>query len=296
MRSRLLGLAFIVLAAATGVAIVLFAESARQTAPGSSASGPTVVRRETATIAAVEEGLTLRLADGGRVRLLGLELPTAPAHLPRAATEAVRALAEGQPVFLERDEAAPDSGDLPARHVFLADGRSLQAELIRAGYARLDPAQPSRYEAWLRGEQERAQRARLGLWQFVQPATATPLPVAPTPPAETVTPFVCGPAAANEPNALDAETARRSNSITTATVVFTVVSATGRGDEIYLNAAMPPRGHFRVVIPAEVRARFSGPPERLFVQRCIAVRGRLRPGPDAGELLLGSPDDIRTIR
>jgi len=128
---------------------------------------------ETARVAAVIDGNTVRLVDGTVVRLAGIEAPEPPLAaapeqpwpLADAAASALRKLVTGVDLQLAAATAALDRYHRRHAYLFLAEGRSVAGELVAAGLARA---------RWLPGEsaclpallaRERAARAEgLGLW------------------------------------------------------------------------------------------------------------------------------------
>jgi len=84
--------------------------------------------------ATVLDGDTLRLANGDRVRLLGVDTPETGQPMAQEATDFARAHVAGQPVRL-----VPDSGERDRYGRLLADvwveGGSLSQALVRAGLA-----------------------------------------------------------------------------------------------------------------------------------------------------------------
>lgn len=141
----------------------------------------------------VSDGDTLVVAGVGTVHLLGiknaddpaLELgPSGPPPQPRhdASTpppaavggaitlgrdrpsrDLLRKLALGKTVHIEYDPAAGSSGDRVA-YLFLEDGTLLNAELLRAGRARVDVTRPFSREREFKRLEEEAQAAAVGIW------------------------------------------------------------------------------------------------------------------------------------
>lgn len=129
---------------------------------------------ELAPVRAVEaiDGDTLRLADGRAVRLAAIQAPKAPATpnagleaLAGRARDALAALAVDRPVTLTGATRAPDRHGRTVALVHDAAGRLLQAELLRAGFARVTGAADQRAQLGALYEAEAAARAeRRGLW------------------------------------------------------------------------------------------------------------------------------------
>jgi len=132
-------------------------------APASSAAG------EIGVVAYVNDGDTLRLRDGRRVRLLQIDAPEERTDCyGRAATAALLHLAPGGTrVTLQRDpalDARDDYGRL-LRYV-LVDGRNVNVELVRLGAASpyFFRKRRGRYARALLDAVEEARRERRGYW------------------------------------------------------------------------------------------------------------------------------------
>ncbi|HEY5080800.1 MAG TPA: thermonuclease family protein [Bauldia sp.] len=136
---------------------------------------------ESATIADVADDGTLRLDDGATLRLAGIDLPRRPLALTAAqpwppadaARDGLRRLTTGAPIRIAPTNESPDR--YGRRHVFafLADGRSVQGEMVAAGLApaRRLPGESECFQSLLAGEKP-ARDGRLGLWGGQQAAIA----------------------------------------------------------------------------------------------------------------------------
>jgi micrococcal nuclease len=136
---------------------------------------------ESATIADVADDGTLRLDDGATLRLAGIDLPRRPLALTAAqpwppadaARDGLRRLTTGAPIRIAPTNESPDR--YGRRHVFafLADGRSVQGEMVAAGLARARflPGESECFQSLLAGEKP-ARDGRLGLWGGQQTAIA----------------------------------------------------------------------------------------------------------------------------
>jgi micrococcal nuclease len=133
----------------------------------------------------VVDGDTLLLETGDRVRLIGIDTPemhesnklyrdaqrtgsdTATIQkMGRRAYEFTRNLAEGKRVSLEFDVEKRDRYKRLLAYVYLKDGRFLNAEIVKEGYASLMTIPPNvKYaDLFLRLYQEARQSSR-GLWK-----------------------------------------------------------------------------------------------------------------------------------
>ncbi|KPV41004.1 hypothetical protein AN478_03450 [Thiohalorhabdus denitrificans] len=119
----------------------------------------------------VLDGDTLELANGTRVRLIGLNAPEV-AHggdpAQRGGPEArrfLRDLLAGRRVRLERGAEETDRYDRTLAHVFTADGTSVNALLLRRGHAHVavHPPNLSRVADYFAAERQ-ARRDRRGIW------------------------------------------------------------------------------------------------------------------------------------
>ncbi|ODR98271.1 hypothetical protein AUC69_10310 [Methyloceanibacter superfactus] len=132
---------------------------------------------ETATVASVEDGETLELTDGRKVRLLGIKAPSAPLGwkgedpwpFVAEATAALARLATGATVELGFDERRQDRyGHLLAQVTVLRGEERLwlQDDLVARGFARVYSLSRTRAcVAELLAREDEARRTRRGLWR-----------------------------------------------------------------------------------------------------------------------------------
>lgn len=139
-----------------------------------------------ATVAHHYDGDTLRLADGRRVRLLGIDTPEmnhrrgAPQPLARQALASTQSLLpRGGPVRLTRDRQTRDRYGRELAHAFRPDGASVEEALLREGLAVafILPPNVAMADCLLAAERD-ARGARRGLWSLPayrpQPAASVP--------------------------------------------------------------------------------------------------------------------------
>lgn len=126
---------------------------------------------ETARVESVVDGDTLRLADGRRVRLIGVnapELHDRSGHAEPGADSARRFASRflgGSRVMLAVGEIRHDRYGRTLAHVWRADGASLEAALVAAGLARHIALPPDLQQLeCLRTSERRARSAGSGLW------------------------------------------------------------------------------------------------------------------------------------
>lgn len=142
---------------------------------------------ETVLVLEAVDGDTLRLADGRRVRILGMDTPethhpgmTGPQPGGPEAAARLKGLVEGRRVGLERDRSDRDAYGRLLRHVWLG-GDLVAARLLAEGLAwplSIPPDQGHR--ARLAAAAAAARGARRGLWGQARP---TALAVFGPPPA-----------------------------------------------------------------------------------------------------------------
>jgi micrococcal nuclease len=116
------------------------------------------------------DGDTLQIAAVGRVRLLGIDAPElaygfdTAAPFARQARDRLAALVVGRYVRLETDGDARDRYGRVLAYVIRDDGVLVNAEMLRAGLARVTARQPLRRLDELRRAEREAQAARRGMW------------------------------------------------------------------------------------------------------------------------------------
>jgi micrococcal nuclease len=172
--ARLLALALVVL--------VLVTPACDDIAPPSPGSGDTPVPaagRTEARVVDVVDGDTIKVDVDGQVytvRYIGIDTPETvhpdePVEwMGPEASEANRRLVEGRIVYLETDVSETDQYGRLLRYVYLADGRFVNAELVRLGYAHAVTFPPDvKYQELLLEMQQEAREAGRGLWASPQP-------------------------------------------------------------------------------------------------------------------------------
>lgn len=123
-------------------------------------------------MAEVKDGDTIVLADGLKVRYLGMDTmelsSTDPRELElaRQATRVNTELLQGATLRLEYDVERYDQYNRLLAYVFLPDGRMVNVELVRRGLARVLLNPPNlHYREELVQAQRQAITERIGLWQ-----------------------------------------------------------------------------------------------------------------------------------
>jgi len=127
---------------------------------------------ETVTITAVHDGDTVRLSDGRRLRIIGINTPelardTTPAE-PFAvqARDALKRLIKPQPrVKLRWGKEKRDRHGRLLAHLFLSDGRNVSQQLLRQGMAMALVVPPNLWQWSCYSDAELKARSRgRGLW------------------------------------------------------------------------------------------------------------------------------------
>lgn len=123
----------------------------------------------TAVVRYVHDGDTLFLEDGRKVRLLGVDTPEVGDHAECYGDEARsalrRMLPEGTTVRTVADVRPLDQYDRSLLFLFTEDGRLVNLDLIREGYAEAVVLQPNYLWAdEVEAAEDEAQSARVGMW------------------------------------------------------------------------------------------------------------------------------------
>lgn len=124
------------------------------------------------TVQRVIDGDTFVTRKGERVRLLGINAPeiqhdASPAEpYGDAAHQALRGLISGQQVRLSFDQEKKDKYGRTLAHVYLRDGRWVNAEMLSLGSAFVYTFSPNVKQAnALMAFEQAAEQQRIGLWQ-----------------------------------------------------------------------------------------------------------------------------------
>ena len=122
-----------------------------------------------ARVVSVVDGDTIRVdLDGAvrSVRYIGIDTPESAQPGYKTATDVNRRLVTGQTVWLEKDTSDTDVHGRLLRYVWLADGRMVNEEIVRAGVAQAARYWPDvRYQPRLEAAATEAWRAKAGFWQ-----------------------------------------------------------------------------------------------------------------------------------
>lgn len=119
---------------------------------------------EQALVTSVIDGDTVELADGRRVRYLGIDTPESGEYYAEEATARNKDLVEGKTVELQRGDRDQDEYGRLLRYVYV-DGVFVNAELIAQGYAKAYIFDPDdRYSQILVQLEQYAKMKNRGLW------------------------------------------------------------------------------------------------------------------------------------
>jgi micrococcal nuclease len=117
------------------------------------------------TVARVIDGDTIELANGKKVRLLGIDAPEQGQHYYEEAKEKLSKLVEGKEIVLEGDVTNTDKNGRLLRYVFV-DGLFVNLELIRLGFANTYIVSPDvKYSNQFLEAEEIARKNGIGIWK-----------------------------------------------------------------------------------------------------------------------------------
>ena len=121
--------------------------------------------RLTATVSRVIDGDTIELANGDRVRLLGIDAPEKGSYYYEEVRDRLRQLIGGKTVELERDKSDKDQFGRLLRYVFVG-GEFVNLKLVEEGCAYAYVVAPDeKYKAELVKAEQRARRQGLLIWE-----------------------------------------------------------------------------------------------------------------------------------
>ncbi|MCK4518986.1 MAG: thermonuclease family protein [Candidatus Omnitrophica bacterium] len=124
------------------------------------------------TVEKVIDGDTIRLAGGEVVRLIGVDTPESrhpevPVQVfSEEAYEFAKQLCEGFETRLEYDEERKGKYGRTLAYVYLKDGRMVNEELIKRGYAYVLTRFPFRKKSRFLKLQDAAREEQRGLWSY----------------------------------------------------------------------------------------------------------------------------------
>jgi len=135
------------------------------TAPPAQGGGPPQPGNlETAAVAKIVDGDTIELADGRRVRYIGINTPERNQPYYQEATAANRQLVGGKNIQLEFDAETFDKYGRTLAYIWV-DGVMANIEIVNGGFANVFTVPPNvRYEAEFRTAERQARDEERGLW------------------------------------------------------------------------------------------------------------------------------------
>src|SRR3989338_9559907 len=120
-------------------------------------------------VSSVLDGDTLKIKDGQRVRLIGIDAPESGNCYYDASTRALKDLVENKTVRMEKDITDKDMYGRLLRYVILpnenGDDLLVNDYLTRQGFAKTSAVSPdTRYRDLLASAQQEAFKSKLGMW------------------------------------------------------------------------------------------------------------------------------------
>lgn len=126
----------------------------------------------TVTVTHVVDGDTVDLADGTRIRLIGINTPELDQPYYDEATQFTRALLENKQVGLEVDADELDQYDRTLAYLWIGDELA-NYTIVRSGWANSLSIQPNvKYAVYIEQAQEKAAAEGAGIWQQSQATVA----------------------------------------------------------------------------------------------------------------------------
>lgn len=126
---------------------------------------------QTYIVERVIDGDTLKLTNGERVRLIGVDTPETKhprkpvQYFGKEASLFTKGMVEGKEVRLEYDWQRRDRYKRILAYVYLLDGTFLNAEIIKQGYGFAYTKFPFKYLEEFRTYEKEARENRRGLWK-----------------------------------------------------------------------------------------------------------------------------------
>ncbi len=148
--------------------LAIYAATTRGGAEAPSGGGlscnPSNASGGTSRVARVIDGDTIELANGDRVRYIGIDTPERGEPFFGNATRLNRSLVEGKRIRLMRDVSEKDRFGRLLRYVYV-DDILVNAELVREGYARALEYEPDvRFFACFAALEQEALDQQRGMW------------------------------------------------------------------------------------------------------------------------------------
>jgi len=128
------------------------------------------------TVERVIDGGTIKLTNGERVRLIGVDTPetvhpSKPVeYFGKEASAFTKRMCEGKVVKLELDWEKRDKYNRLLAYVYLEDGTFLNAEIVKQGYGHAYTKFPFKYLEEFREYEREAREQKRGLWKEEMPS------------------------------------------------------------------------------------------------------------------------------
>ena len=126
---------------------------------------------EKALVARVIDGDTIQLADGRKVRLIGVDTPETVhpqkevEYYGKEASDFTKSMLEGKEVYLEYDIQPTDKYGRTLAYIWLSDGTLFNELLVLKGFAQVATFPPNvKYVERFTAAQKQAIEANAGLW------------------------------------------------------------------------------------------------------------------------------------
>lgn len=142
-------------------------------------------RNQLYKVVEVVDGDTIKIDIGGKtesVRLIGINAPEKyspqkeEAEYGKAAASYTKKLLQGQKVHLTYDTQHRDRYGRLLAYVYMADGTFINAQLVKAGYARVMTIPPNvKYQSLFTALQKNARDSGIGLWNLGRYRIENPL-------------------------------------------------------------------------------------------------------------------------
>jgi micrococcal nuclease len=119
---------------------------------------------DTYEVSDIIDGDTIKLTNGERVRLIGINTPEREQPYYQEATERLRELIGSNPVRLEADEEDEDQYGRWLRYIYVND-TFVNLEVVKSGHAIAYEFQPNvKYSDKLKEAEQTARNSELGIW------------------------------------------------------------------------------------------------------------------------------------
>lgn len=241
--------------------------------------------RQPGLVTEVIDGDTFKTRGGETIRLIGINAPEMADPGGDVAKDLLTLLILNKNVRLEKDMTNEDDYERLLRYVYL-NGRSINAEMIRMGYAeaRFYPPDTLHKKEFIELEKT-AIRNRRGLWSF---------PVFQVPDTSAI------PSAKVLLNDSAGEVISWLNTADyygkIKTVEGKVVVANNTGKVCFLNFNKDWKNYFTAVIFSSDFDKFPANPEEYYLNRKVRVTGLIKEFKGKPEIIVKSPSQIQIVQ